>query len=313
MSRRAGAGPPSGPPRLEHVLAVGLRSLNIGTNGVTPPPGAKRKEPGTPGKREGPSGSQSSRSDDTEAVDELDLDGFRREVLAAGMKTGKKAKSKAVVRAFRNLMREKSTGCQFPIISYYRGVRELCLMECPGGDLRKRPQKRGGGFGLEPDGAPRPCDFPVFSAEHYVVLATASGCVLSVVGLDTNEGDDRLEVLLTTPQSQQGKGYNSLLLAACVLLAWAQGVDIKAAIANQVTTYMIARRFHGEADYGNGVTTTTPMSREEAIRLADSGEVVEMTILASEANFAVATQVAFESALMCAETERRKVLRPKAS
>ena len=78
--------------------------------------------------------------------------------------------------------------------------------------------------------------FP-FVSDEYVVLRTVTGCDLSIVGLTTMEYD--IEITSDTVPSQQRKGYNTVLRAVAVIVAFMEGKALRSEVSNAWSAYTL--------------------------------------------------------------------------
>lgn len=89
------------------------------------------------------------------------------------------------------------------------------------------------------DGTRREVD--VLLADRYVRLSTTGKCNLSLLGIERD--DDDLIVTTTTLPSQQRKGYNALMRAVAVMIAWCTHTQLVSDIANRISAYTLLKTY----------------------------------------------------------------------
>ena len=96
-------------------------------------------------------------------------------------------------------------------------------------------------------------EFLPFLNDEYVVLRTVDGCDLSLVGLST--GDDTIVITSDTVESQQKKGYNTMLRAVAVMIAFVEDKPLRSDIDNAWSAYTLMKMFQTTLVQRDGTTT----------------------------------------------------------
>jgi hypothetical protein len=114
--------------------------------------------------------------------------------------------------------------------------------------------------------------------DEYVVLRTADGCDLSLIGL-SSKGGENIEITSDTVVSQQKKGYNGILRAVAVMIAFVERKPLRSEISNTLSAYTLMKMFQTTLIRANGETTifASPLSAEdssEAMRDSRGGRVL---------------------------------------
>ena len=287
MSRHAGACPPSGPSRLEHVLAVGLRALSIGTKNEsgTPESDLQRREPHVTPERT------------KESRQEADS---KRRRLAGPKEDFKNATENAqtkeeICAAADSFMRWASRECRSgPISLELKSGTDLRLEECVG-DTRKQ--------------------FVHFEEkDYYLVLTFGEACTLSTLGIKREsavEGaepmfeKDYLEIFSNTVDSQTCKGYNTILRAVAVMIACIECMVLYSYNVNELnlSSYTLMRSYEFLAN--DERMPRGPLSQHEACA-ESKREKDDVGVIPSPENFKRAQEVVMTRVVACAEEERRR-------
>jgi hypothetical protein len=135
--------------------------------------------------------------------------------------------------------------------------------------------------------------------DEYIVLRTVTGCDLSLTGLSTGDSV-YIEITSDTVPSQQKKGYNTILRAVAVMLAFVEGKPIKADIANSLSAYTLLKDYQASVltkddrlvDYRNA------LSKDEARRV--KGECKQVFIRPTVYNLENATRIFWGAVVKCA-------------
>ena len=307
MSRSARAGPPGGASRLEHVLAVGLRVLSIGV-GEENVPEAQGEDNFTPVAWNNPRGG-GSRTPERKVE--------KRERDSSGQEPSKRATPKDAGEE-EKLFRKMTSAADTPekicsaVSAYLRGASRACKsqinLELKRGDDLKFDECAGG--------ARRP--FIHFTGkDYYLVLshdAPGGACTLSTLGIKQEEPKQcaepmfenaYLEIFTNTADSQACKGYNTILSAVAVMIAFVQNMVLYSFNVNEqnLSSYTLMRSY--EFLQCSERTPRGPLSQEEACAASKRG-TDDVGVTPTPENFRRAQEIILERAVACAEAAKRQ-------
>ena len=147
-------------------------------------------------------------------------------------------------------------------------------------------------------------NFKPLIENSYLLLKTASGCDLSVMGM--SRSSKYIEISSTTAPSQYKKGYNSLMRAIAVFIAYKERLSIVSEVSNPVSAYALLTRYETVVEWKTRKNTTTytyALSKEQARKIMK--DVSRITIHPSDSNFERAARVIVQSDVLCANHKPR--------
>lgn len=127
--------------------------------------------------------------------------------------------------------------------------------------------------------------------DEYVVMRTTEGCDLSLIGLSC--GEDTIEITSNTVDSQQKKGYNSLLRAAAVMIAYVEKKPLRSEIANAWSAYALLKSFQVTfiRPDGNKIVYSAPLTKEEAMEAKRDSNKGKIFVRPTIVNLDLATEL----------------------
>ena len=147
-----------------------------------------------------------------------------------------------------------------------------------------------------------------YLSEDYIVLRTGTGCDLSAIGMDFGNAD-YIEISSDTAPRQREKGYNTLMRAIAVIIAFFYEKPLMSFVANPLSAYALLTKYETKVlewtrprenspRRVRPETYDAPLSRDDAMKVKD--QVATLSIPPSDRNFKTACSV-IESGVQCAE------------
>ena len=190
---------------------------------------------------------------------------------------------KQVVRQVSKLLRSASQGCEVAMLISLsdKYLRTQCV-----------------------DGTTK--DFIPFVNDAYVALLTVDGCDLSIVGLSTQE--KAIEITSDTVESQQKKGYNTILRSVAVMVAFVEGKSLLSEIENAWSAYTLMKMFQTTLVRKDGETVVFDdrLSVEEAMHMKGGAKRILVRPTVKNMEYSSRVFVDCLDNLRCANTWMRR-------
>lgn len=190
---------------------------------------------------------------------------------------GRLAKRKKVVKLASKHLRTKTTHvCNTPLILTL-GIAYYDAVECVDGERRQ---------------------FTPIVSDEYVVLRTNTdpGCDLSILGLST---DANIVMTSNTVDSQQKKGYNTLLRAVGVMIAYVEHKKMHSEVSNAWSAYTLIKEYQTSVVFKDGTRKNYHKPLEKKTALEIKKDCRHVYLRPTQDNMIIATRLFARADVKC--------------